>query len=90
MIMKNYVEKTMNQYLEEKFVEFADNTAMIYPEGNVSYTFREMSEKVNSIAKGLIKIGVKKETHVSLLAPTCPEWILFFLATTKLGGIPVC
>ena len=80
----------MNQYLEEKFVEFADNTAMIYPEENVSYTFKEMSEKVNSIAKGLIKIGVKKETHVSLLAPTCPEWILFFLATTKLGGIPVC
>ena len=90
MIMKNYVEKTMNQYLEEKFVEFADNTAMIYPEENVSYTFKEMSDKVNSIAKGLIKIGVKKETHVSLLAPTCPEWILFFLATTKLGGIPVC
>ena len=40
MIMKNYVEKTMNQYLEEKFVEFADNTAMIYPEENVSYTFK--------------------------------------------------
>jgi fatty-acyl-CoA synthase len=88
--MRKYVEKTMNQYLEEKFAQYADNTAMIYPEGNVSYTFRELQEKVNTLAKGLIAIGVQKETHVALLAPTSPDWILFFLATTKLGGIPVC
>ena len=36
IIMMKNVEKTMSQYLEEKFVEYADNTAMIYPEENVS------------------------------------------------------
>ena len=88
--MKKNVNKTMNQYLEEKFVEYANNTAMVYPEENVSYTYKELSERVNSLAKGLIAAGVKKETHVALLAPTSPDWILYFLATTKLGGIPVC
>ena len=88
--MKKKVNKTMNQYLEEKFAEYANNTAMVYPEENVSYTYKELSERVNSLAKGLIAAGVKKETHVALLAPTSPDWILYFLATTKLGGIPVC
>lgn len=84
------LEQTISAYLEEKFTEYADNTAIIYPEENVSFTYQQMADRINLLAKGLIANGVKKETHVSMLAPTSPEWIMYFLALTKIGAIPVC
>ncbi len=84
------LEKTMNAYLEEQFEKYPENRALTYPEGNISYTYKEMSDRINLLAKGLIANGVKKETHVSLLAPSCPDWIMYYLALTKIGAIPVC
>lgn len=84
------LKETMNAYLEKQFEKYADNLAIIYPEGNVTYTYKEMSDRINLLAKGLISIGVKKETHVSLLAPSSPDWIMYYLALTKIGAIPVC
>ena len=84
------LEKTMNAYLEEQFEKYAENQAIVYPEGNTSITYKEMSDRIHSLAKGLIANGVKKETHVSVLAPSCPDWIMYYLALTKIGAIPVC
>lgn len=84
------LEKTINAYLEEQFEKYADNKAIVYPEGNVSITYQQMSDRINLLAKGLIANGVKKETHVSLIAPSCPDWLMYYLALTKIGAIPVC
>ncbi len=90
VIIMKMLEKTINAYLEEQFEKYAENRAIVYPEGNISYTYKEMSDRINLLAKGLIANGVKKETHVSLLAPSCPDWIMYYLALTKIGAIPVC
>lgn len=84
------LDKTMNIYLEEQFEKYADNKAIIYPEADVSFTYKEMSDRINLLAKGLIANGIKKATHVSLIAPSCPDWLMYYLALTKIGAIPVC
>src|SRR5215216_3310998 len=50
-------------------------------------TYRELWVEVNRCANGLRTLGVTKGDRVALFMPMCPELIVAFFATIKLGGI---
>jgi acetyl-CoA synthetase len=54
---------------------------------NVSLTFEELLNKVNQIAGGLLKLGVKKGDCVTLYMPMINETVIAMLATVKIGAI---
>jgi acyl-CoA synthetase (AMP-forming)/AMP-acid ligase II len=62
-----------------------DRTAIIF-EGN-RYTFAQLNERVNRLANGLAKLGVKKGDHVALLQVNCNQCVETYFATAKLGAI---
>lgn len=84
------IYNTINEYLDRSFQEYRDNIAISYPERGKSYTYGEMERIINRFARSLVGIGVKNQSHVAIVLPTCPEWVMLFLAITKIGAIPVC
>jgi len=52
-----------------------------------SLTFRELNQKVCSIQKGLVSLGVKKDTIVAGFVPNCTETVIMMLAVSSLGAI---
>ncbi len=78
-------ERIMWRCLEKNSKEFPDLEAYRYL--GKSGTYRELDEISDVLAKHLIKRGVKKGDRVSAFIPPIPEFLLFFMATAKIGAI---
>jgi acetyl-CoA synthetase len=52
-----------------------------------SLTYRELAADVNRCANGLRALGVRHGDRVGLFMPMCPELIVAFFATIKIGAV---
>ena len=52
-------------------------------------TYGELDENSNRVANALLKIGMKKGTHVAILMSHSPEWVINYFGVIKGGGIAV-
>jgi fatty-acyl-CoA synthase len=43
----------------------------------------------NQVAKGLLRLGIKKGDHLSIWAYNVPEWVILQFATAKIGAVLV-
>jgi long-chain acyl-CoA synthetase len=72
-----------------------DAAASRYSQNTCTYFFgkifkyEEINNQVVKAAAGLQKLGVVKGTRVGLLLPNMPEFIVFYFAILKAGGIVV-
>jgi fatty-acyl-CoA synthase len=53
------------------------------------WTYAQFGADVDSLALGLLDLGVEKGDRVGLWSPNCPEWTLLQFATAKIGAILV-
>ncbi|WP_252228233.1 AMP-binding protein [Caldicoprobacter algeriensis] len=83
------MEITMGQLLDMQAERYSDHEAVVYPFENVRWTYSEFCDRVNRIARGLIRIGVKKGQHVAVWATNVPEWLLAQFALAKVGAVLV-
>src|SRR5436309_2488458 len=54
--------------------------------GTERLSYEETRARVRQVAKGLLKLGVKRGDKVALLMPNRPEWLLIDFAVTLLGA----
>lgn len=66
-----------------------DNEALVYPDRNLRYTYKEFREVCNQFAKGLLKIGVKKGDSTAIWATNVPEWIITQYGSARIGAVLV-
>lgn len=70
-----------------------DREAVVYnyPELGIDLRldYRSFQAEVNSLAKGLIALGIEAGDKVAVLAPNIPEWLLLELALAKVGAVLV-
>jgi acyl-CoA synthetase (AMP-forming)/AMP-acid ligase II len=52
-------------------------------------TYAEAETRSAAMARGLLAAGVGKGSHVGALLPNGPEWVLTWLATTRIGAVLV-
>ena len=64
-----------------------DKTAIIWKDA--SYTFAELDERVDRLAKGLQRRGVGRKTSVLLMMKNRPEFVLMQGATGRIGAAGV-
>lgn len=83
------MEITMGQLLDMQAERYPNHEAVVYPFENVRWTYSEFCDRVNRIARGLIRIGVKKGQHVAVWATNVPEWLLAQFALAKVGAVLV-
>jgi acyl-CoA synthetase (AMP-forming)/AMP-acid ligase II len=55
--------------------------------GDERMTYAEADARSAALAKGMLASGVGKSTHVGLLAPNGPDWVVAWLAATRIGAL---
>lgn len=82
------VKETIGTYIDKKCIEVMDKEAMVF--GDSRYTFGQFRNLYISVAKGLLKLGVKKGQRVALISFNSPIWLALQVAASKIGAILVC
>jgi acyl-CoA synthetase (AMP-forming)/AMP-acid ligase II len=62
-----------------------DRLAIIFEDRR--YTFSQLNERVNRLANGLLKLGVKKGDRISFLQVNCNQCVETYFAVAKMGAI---
>ncbi len=83
----HYPDLTIPQYLEKSAKDFPKRSAVVF--AGTRYSYQSLAGMVNQCAGALAAMGVKKGDRVALMTPNCPQYILGYLATLKLGAIVV-
>jgi fatty-acyl-CoA synthase len=87
--MTQEINLTVGALLDDIAGKFPDNEALIYVERGLRYTWREFNERCRQVAKGLLRLGVKKGDHLAIWAYNVPEWVTLQFATAKIGAVLV-
>ena len=87
--MKELSDKTIGQWLEYWAAESPDNEYIIFSDRDLRWSFKVFNHRVDRLAKGLLSIGVKKNTHVGIWASNVPDWVTMFFACSKIGAITI-
>ena len=87
--MSQSITHTIGGLLDDIARRFPDNDALVYPERNLRYSYAQFNDICRQVAKGLLKLGVKKGDHLSIWAYNVPEWVVLQFATAKIGAVLV-
>ncbi len=80
-------DRTLPDMLTEVANRFPDKPAIDFLDKRTSY--RELSRLVDQMTAGLQALGVKKGTHIGLLLPNCPYFVIAYYAALKAGATVV-
>jgi len=80
--------RTLSQVLRETSIRFPDRNAILDPSG-VTLTYRELNERVDQLARGLLELGVDKDDKVGLWMPNIPQWVVAYFAIARIGAVVV-
>ncbi len=82
-------DKTLGDYVEYWAKHTPNNEYIVYSDRDLRFTWKELDERVDKMAKGLIAIGVTRGSHVGLWAQNVPDWLVFLYACAKIGAVCV-
>lgn len=82
-------EKTIGEWLEKWAHETPDKEAIVYSDRNLRFTYTQLNERVDNLAKGFMEIGVTKGSHVGIWATNVPDWLTVLYACAKLGAVAI-
>jgi long-chain acyl-CoA synthetase len=77
----------LKQTLEDTASKFPRKEAIVL--GARRITYGELDATSNRVANALLKLGMKKGTHVAILMSHSPEWVISYFGVIKGGGIAV-
>lgn len=83
------IDKTFPQVLDAMVEEFPDQLAFKYTTLDYTRTYSEFRDDVDTFARALLSMGVKKGSQVAVWATNVPQWYIAFWATTKIGAVLV-
>ena len=87
--MSQLLTHTVGSLLDEIACRYPDNEALVYHERGLRYTYRQFNDACRLLAKGLLRLGIKKGDNISIWAYNVPEWVLLQFASAKIGAILV-
>jgi long-chain acyl-CoA synthetase len=77
----------IRQTLEDTASEIPHKEAIVLDTHRITYG--ELDENSNRVANVLLKLGMKKGTHVAILMYHSPRWVISYFGVIKGGGIAV-
>ena len=84
------IYETIGVYFDRICDQYPDKGALIVRHQDVRWTYRELQEKVDALAVGLLSLGIAPGDRVGIWGPNSHEWVMVQLATAKIGAIMVC
>ncbi len=83
------IDLTFPQLLDQMAETFPEQYAFRYTTLDYTRTYAEFRDDVDTFARALITMGVKKGDKVAVWATNLPQWYIAFWASTKIGAILV-
>ncbi len=80
-------DMTLARLVEEVVASYGRQKCLTY-EGQ-TFTYQEVNQKINQVAHGLHRLGIRKGERVGLLLSNCPEYIFAYFGIIKLGSVNV-
>ena len=80
---------TLGQLLAKQTSERPDSTAIVFPWQKVRYTYKQLSERSNIMAKAFLDAGLQKGDCIGMFAGNRWEYIEAFLGAARIGCIYV-
>ena len=81
--------RTIGEWLEHWATVTPEKEYLVYSDRELRFTWKQFNQRVDNMAKGLVAIGVKRGTHIGILATNVPDWLTFLYAGAKIGAVLV-
>jgi len=81
------LEETIGANLAATAARFGDRDALVSCRQSLRYTWSELADAVDEVARGLIAAGLRKGDRLAIWSPNCAEWTLVQYATARIGVI---
>lgn len=85
----DFIGITIGEFLDKVALEHPDRLAVKYTDRDYTRSWREFNEEIELVARGFLKMGLGKDSHIAVWATNTPEWLLTFFACCKIGAVLV-
>lgn len=83
------LDQTIGEYFDLMVSQFAEREALVVCHQNIRWTYGELRERVDNLAVGLLRLGLKPGERIGIWSPNRAEWVLAQFATAKAGLVLV-
>ncbi|MBV9255583.1 MAG: AMP-binding protein, partial [Actinobacteria bacterium] len=83
------LDETIGANFESTVARFPDREALVARHQHERFTYAELNDAVDVVARGLLDLGIAKGDRVGIWSPNTYEWVLVQYATAKIGAILV-
>ncbi len=84
------LEDTIDANLRRTVAAWPDREALIVRHQAIRWTYRQLDERIDELARGLMASGLDVGDRLALWSPNRYEWTLLQYATARIGVIMVC
>src|SRR4051794_2989299 len=82
-------QTTIGGALDRAVELYGEREALVSVEQDRRFTYRELADEVDRVARGLVARGIEKGDRVGIWSPNRYEWVLVQYATARIGAILV-
>lgn len=83
------IESTIGSALDETIRLYPRNTALVVRHQGIKLTYEQLGQRVDAVAAGFWKLGLRPGDRIGIWAPNCVEWTLTQYASARIGAILV-
>ncbi len=80
---------TIGAYFDRTAERFDDRDALVVRHQQIRWSWRELKERVDAFAAGLLALGLTRGDRIGIWSPNNAEWVIAQFATAKAGLILV-
>jgi fatty-acyl-CoA synthase len=80
-----FIGDTIGVYFDRIVERFAQRDALIVRHQQVRWTYRELRERVDAFAAGLLALGLKRGDRIGVWSPNNAEWVIAQLPRQRPG-----
>jgi fatty-acyl-CoA synthase len=81
--------ETIGANLDRTVAAHGDREALVVPHQDVRWTYRELAERVDRVARALVAAGLEPGDRMGIWSPNTAEWVLTQYGSAKAGVILV-
>jgi fatty-acyl-CoA synthase len=83
------IGETIGNFFDGIAARFPENEALVVRHQKIRWTYRQLKEKVDALAAGLLGLGLEPGDRIGIWSQNNAEWVLAQFATAKAGLILV-
>lgn len=79
-------ERTLGEILDETVRRFPHREALVYVGHDERQTWSEFAKHVDTLARGLMALGIKPGEKIAVWATNVPNWVALMFASSRIGA----